>query len=284
MMKNLENDSLFALIRKYIKMYLPKQRKISPNTIRSYRGALELLVDFIKDKNRIPLKDVTIEMLTSETITEFLEFLENERGCSISTRNTRLAAIRAFLKYASVMDVTTVVIYTDVAKVPVKKTKTANMIKYMSEAAVSALISEPDASTAKGLRDRFFMILLYDTGSRIREMLNITLRDFRYGKTPTITLYGKGRKERTVPLMAKTVEHLRQYLSVFHPEHKDECPLFYSVTHGQISPLSDTCIRKFLEHYSVEARKRCPEVPPIANAHLWRHSRAMHLYQRGTGA
>jgi site-specific recombinase XerD len=276
------NGSLFGLIHNYLKIYLPKQRKVSPNTIRSYSEALELLVDFVKDKKGIPLKDVAFEMLTAETIAEFLDSLEYERGCSIVTRNNRLAAIRAFFKYAADVDIAAVAFLTEIVKVPVKKPDSIDTIKYMSETAVAALIATPDASTTKGLRDRFFMILLYDTGARMQEMLDIKLCDFRYGKTPSVTLTGKGRKVRTIPIMKKTVEHLRLYLSVFHPESKDDnCPLFYSIIHDEINALSADCVGRFLKKYSAIAHVNCSEVPVNAHAHLWRHSRAMHLYQHG---
>ena len=221
-------------------------------------------------------------MLTAETISEFLDFLENDRGCSITTRNNRLAAIRAFLKYAADMDVTAVAFLTEMKKVPVKKPNTIELIEYMSEAAVTALIAEPDASTSKGLRDRFFMILMYDTGARVQEMLDIKLDDFRYGKTPTVTLNGKRNKIRTVPLMDKTIAHLKHYLNVYHPDIKDDDrPLFYSIINEQMNPLSDDCVRKFLNKYGAAARKHCLEIPENVHPHLFRHSRAMHLYQHG---
>lgn len=122
------------------------------------------------------------------------------------------------------------------------------------------------------------MILLYDTGARVQEMLDMKLHDFRYGKTPTVTLHGKGGKIRTVPLMAKTVEHLRQYLNFFHPEPQDSGQyLFYSEIHGRRKPLSDRRIRYFLNDYGVKSQDACAEVPQKVHPHLFRHSRAMHL-------
>jgi Site-specific recombinase XerD len=279
----LEKDSLFDFIHGYLKIYLPRQRKVSQNTIRSYREAIELLVDFIKDKNKIPLGDVTFEMIKFETLSEYLDYLENERGCSISTRNSRLAAIRAFFKYVSEKDVTTVSIFKEIKKIPVKNPDTVQCVKYMSEDAIAAIISQPDTSKLKGLRDRFFMMLLYDTGARVQELIDIKLQDFRYGKTPTLTLWGKpNKKQRTVPLMEKTVLHLHQYLDVFHQNRKNENnPLFYVITHGQMHQLSDDCIRKFLKRYGESARTSCIEVPENIHPHLFRHSRAMHLYQHG---
>ncbi len=281
-MTKFEKGSLFSLIHSYLKIYLPKQRKVSPNTIRSYRDALESLFDFVKDEKKIPLADVTFEMLTTEVIASYLDFIQDERGCSTSTRNTRLAAIRAFFKYAAEVDVTVVAFLKAVKTVPVKKPDCIESISYMSETSVAALISVPDASTQKGLRDRFFMILLYDTAARIQEMLAMKLDDFRYGKTPTVTLHGKGGKVRTVPLMAKTVEHLRQYLGVFHPQPQYGGQyLFYSDIRGQRKSLSDRRIRYMLKSYGVKAKAFCSDVPENIHPHLFRHSRAMHLYQHG---
>ena len=120
-MPKLNDSSLFPLIHDYLKIYLPKQHKVSPNTIRSYREALELLVDYVKEQKQIPLGSVTFEMLTSDMILAFLDYLETERGCSISTRNNRLAAIRAFIGYAADRDITTVSVQSELKKVPVKK-------------------------------------------------------------------------------------------------------------------------------------------------------------------
>ena len=102
-------------------------------------------------------------------------------------------------------------------KIPQKKTVAAGP-KFMSEAAVKVLLEQPDTSTAKGLRDRFFMILMYDTAARVGEILALRIKDIHSGATPTATLHGKGAKVRTVPLMKKTMEHFRSYIRAFHPD------------------------------------------------------------------
>jgi len=281
-MNKFGNSTLFSAIHDYLKIYLPKQRKLSPNTIRSYREALELLVDFVKKQRSIPLQDVTFEMLTAEMILAYLDYLEDERRCSVATRNNRLAAIRAFLQYASDRDVTIVVVRNELKKVPVKKPDKAEVIGYMSMAAITAIVARTDVATLKGFRDRFFMILMYDTGARLQEMIDIKLCDLRISKTSTATLHGKGGKTRSVPLMEKTVQHLQKYLTLFHPEpYNRNDNLFYTIIRGQKSPISASCIRLFLKQYGEAARGYCLEVPENVHPHLWRHSRAMHLYQQG---
>lgn len=276
-----ESSSLFPLLHDYLKIYLPKQRNVSPNTIRSYRKALEALLDYVKVRKQIPLSTVTFDHLTADMILSFLEYLEAECDCSISTYNSRFAAIRAFMDYAADRDMTLVAALGELKKIPFKKPNNINVVDYMSMEAITVIVEQADASTSKGLRDRFFMMLLYDTGARIQEMLDIKLCDLQLGRLPKVTLFGKGRKTRVVPLMEKTVQHLQKYLSVFHSDTMPDTPLFYSVMHGNKHQLTDRRIRYILQKYGEKARSVCSEVPENIHPHLFRHSRAMHLYQEG---
>ena len=275
--------SLFPLVHDYLKIYLPKQRNVSPNTILSYRKALEELLDYVKEREQIPLGSISFEHLTAETIFSFLEYLESEKGCSISTRNVHFAAIRAFMDYAADHDVALVANLNKLKKVPFKKPDSAAMVDYMSMAAITAITEQPDANTPKGLRDRVFIMLLYDTGARIQEILSLKLSDLQLERLPKVTLFGKGRKTRVVPLMDKTAQHLKKYLSVFHENAAadGDVPLFYSVIHGRRQCLSARRVRYMLQKYGEQARQVCPEVPANVYPHLFRHSRAMHLYQEG---
>lgn len=276
-------NSLFPLVHDYLKIYLPKQRNVSPNTIRSYRKALEELLDYVKDREQIPLGEVTFDHLTTDVIFSFLEYLEMEKGCSVPTRNTRFAAIRAFMDYAADQDLALVANLNKLKKVPFKKPDNSVVVDYMSMAAITAIIEQPDTTTPKGLRDQFFMILLYDTGARVQEILDIKLCDLQLGRLPKVTLFGKGRKTRIVPLMEKTVLHLKKYLLVFHAGSVStvDLPLFYSVTHGEKHPLTPRMAQYILQKYGEQARCICQEVPEKVHPHLFRHSRAMHLYQEG---
>jgi site-specific recombinase XerD len=205
------------------------------------------------------------------------------RGCSIQTRNHRLNRIRAFYKYAAKMEPLAVIHQDEILKVPLKSTEKAEIVEYMSENAVKAILAQPDPSTPKGLRDLFVMILLYDTGARIHELMGIRVSDIRMGKTPTVILHGKGGKVRTVPLMRSTVGHFEHYCLAYHPDKDDYSDeyLFYVVRHGQKNKMHHDTARRFIQDYGKAARKHCSDVPDNAHPHLWRHSRAMHLYQHG---
>ena len=279
----LGNDALFPLIHDFLKVYLPKQRKTSPNTVRSYRKALESLLDYIKEQKSVPLYNVTLDMLTADVILSFLASLEDEHGCSEATCNNRCAAIRAFLEYASDRDITVAAVLTELRKVPFRKAPANRIVDYLSMEAITAIVEQTDVTTSKGFRDRTFLILMYDTGARVQEMLNISLRDLCLDRSPKITLHGKGRKDRDIPLMETTVQHLRKYLEEYHngTPLSSEAPLFYTVRNGKTRRLTDRAIRYMLQEYGKEAKNICPDVPENIHPHLFRHSRAMHLYQEG---
>ena len=281
-MAGVKDTMLFSLVHDFFKVYLTKMTNRSLNTVNAYRESLEALFDFIKAERRISLPEITFEMIDYRMLTKFLDSLE-ERGCSIQTRNHRLNRIRAFYKYAAKMEPTAVIHQNEILKVPLKATQKPEIIEYMSEDAVKAIWAQPDILTPKGLRDRFAMILLYDSGARIEELMGIRLCDIRLGKTPTVTLRGKGGKTRVVPLLANTAEQFKKYSAVFHQNanaYSDEY-LFYVFRYGQQNKMHHDTARKFIQSYCTAAQKECADVPANIHPHLWRHTRAMHLYQHG---
>jgi len=282
-MSRVTDITLFQLVHDFLKVYLPTQRNSSSHTIKSYQTSLELLFDFVKQEKKIRLSDIAFEHLNNQTIEMFLDWLEISRGCGVTTRNQRLACIRSFFNYAASMDSAVVIKHIELQKIPKKKTEKAEFIEFMSESAVKTLLQQPDISTRKGVRDQFFMILLYDTAARIQEVLSMRIKDIRLGATPTVTLLGKGSKVRTVPLMEKTAAHFKKYMTLFHPAEDEfsNAPLFYIFRYGEKHTMSDDNARKLMKEYGNTARKICPEVPDNIYPHLWRHSRAMHLYQNG---
>jgi site-specific recombinase XerD len=283
-MSGLTKGTLLGRVHDFLIIYLPKHRHVSPNTIRSYKKALDQFFDYVKVAKSVPLGDVTFEMVTAETVTAFLDYLEDERKCGISTRNQRLTAIRSFIAYVAMMDIAVAANLTELEGIPLKKTASM-VIEYMSEEAVSAVLSVVDTTTPLGFRDRCIMMLMYDSAARIQELIDVKLGDFRWGKKPTVLLHGKGGgKDRSVPISEKTAEHIRLYITQFHEATKSDpnAPLFYSVIHGKRNHLSLRCVRELIRKHGKSAKVKCAEVPENVHPHMFgRHSRAMHLYQHG---
>ena len=278
----LGEDKLYPLVHDFLKIYLPNHRRVSPHTVRAYRDSLHALLHYIKERESVALYQVTLDMLTTEAILSFLESLDSA-GLSDATHNSRVAAIRAFLDYASDRDITLTARLNELRKISFRKSPANRIIKHVSMNAITAIAEQADEDTRKGFRDRFFMMLMYDTAARVQEMVGLRLCDLKFEDRLEVTLHGKGGKERVIPAMENTGKHLLKYLSVFHDGEplSSEAPLFYAERGGKRKPLSDRAIRYMLQEYGTKARSVCPEVPEHVYPHLFRHSRAMHLYQAG---
>ena len=275
-------NNLFTLVHDFLMISLPKERKSSPNTIRSYKKALELLLDFVKDRKHIPLNKLTFDDITRDVVSEFLQYLEEDRNCSVSTRNQRLHCIRAFFRYAAQEDIKLVKHLAEVEKVN-KARKPKPLVEHMSEQAIQVILRQPDVTTVIGKRDAFLMLFLYRTGVRVQELVNVQICDISTSTHSSLTVCGKGSKIRTIPLRSDTMKHLQQYMELFHPGcspyTKDY--LFYTVRNGTKKRMTEDNVRWLLRKYGTAARQECLEIPENVHPHLFRHSLAMSLYRNG---
>lgn len=277
------DGSFFKYVRSFLTVYLPRNKCYSANTIKAYRDTINLLRLFLCEQKKIAFTEITFEMINHALVYEFLEWLKSSRNCSISTRNQRLAALKSFLHYCAIEEPSLAAIYMDVQDITALR-NTKKVVSYMTENALKSILTQPDIKNKFGMRNRFFIIVMYDTAGRIQEILDLKLSDiFLELDIPCIYLTGKGNKVRAVPLMEKTVLHLKEYLKVFHPTYpkKTDDYLFYTVIKGNKGAMSPDNVSVFIKKYANQARISCPEVPERVHAHLFRHSRAMHLYQSG---
>ena len=282
-MGKVKDAQLFMLIRNFLEIYLPTYRHAGENTVKSYRTGLNQYLDYVSSKKQISRFAVTGAMFSYDMVTEYLHWLSVDRKVSSATCNNRLAVIRAFISYASACKPEYIDLKSRLSQIKGKKNDQFGKVDYMSETAVKALMEAPDVSTTAGLTDQFMMVMLYDTGARIQEILSLRLCDLKIDKTPTAIIHGKGGKTRIVPLMPETVKHLKKYLSVLHPdEHMhSESYLFFTRHKGQKVQMCDDTARYRIQRYAAAAKENCPDVPDNPHPHMWRHTRAMHLYQHG---
>jgi len=277
------DDSFFKHVRGFLTVYLPKNKCCSQNTVKAYRDTLNLFRKFMLEEKAISFTGINFDMINHEVIYEFMAWLQNTRGCEAATKNHRLAVLKSFLCYCALEDPALMAVYLDIQNVRSRKVA-RNRVEFMSETALTILLEQPDPETQSGLRDQFFMILLYDTGARIQEILDLKLKDIHLNdQTPSIYLTGKGNKTRAVPLMDKTIAHLQEYMKTFHSDGDlgNDQYLFYTLIKGLKGRMSEDNVSYFLKRYAASAHQVCSEVPLRMHAHLFRHTRAMHLYQAG---
>ena len=282
-MGRLTENTLYPLVRDFLTDYLPQKRNLSAHTVKAYKTALDQLLDYAKEQKKIRLADVTFDILDDGMIPKYLDHLEKIKKCSVKTRNHRLNCLRAFYSYAAMSDISCVAYQLNISKIPFKKEEKAEIIDHLSEKAVKALLEQPDTKSRKGIRNLFIMVLMYDTAARVQEVIDLKICDFQLDDTPQVKLHGKGSKCRTVPLMPDTIAHYHRYMKLFHPDEPahSEKPLFYTMRKNRCSAISDDTIRVFMNKYAKTAHQLCPDVPEKIYPHIWRHSRAMHLYQHG---
>lgn len=278
-----ESNEFFRLLREYLTIYLPKQKNASGHTLKSYRETLNLFTTFLAGRKKCNLYSITFDDVTQDSVIAFLEWLSAERKCGTSTINQRLSVIRAFLKYSGSRNTVVNDHYISMQAVPFRKKGKRLTVDHFSEASLEAMLKQPDPSKKKQHRDLFFMILLYDTGARDSEMLGLCPADVVVKCTsPYVFIKGKGKKDRTVPIMEQTKQHFLSYTKRFGLDISDNTtPLFYTEIHGRKCRMSDDNTARFIDKYAAMARKICDEVPENVTPHMWRHSRALHLYRKG---
>ena len=260
----------------FFESYLPGIRNLSENTIKSYRDALRLLLVFCRDVCKISPERLDFKKLDDELVIQFLNWLESERGCSVSTRNQRLVAIHAFFRFASVQEPENMCLCQRILQIPYKK-YTQPIIQHLSPEQTRALLATPDPAKKSGRRDRVLLSVLYDTGSRVQELCDLRVRDTRLDQPSVITVTGKGGKTRFVPITNNTTELLGSYMMENRLDRRTcpDAPLFTNqkgakLTRGGVSHI-----------LSKHAAASLDETQKKITPHVLRHSKSMHLYQAG---
>ena len=279
----IKDEYFYKTVKNFLEVYLIKQKNYSKNTQKSYREAINLLLQYFKQECGIPYAQLGFEQINYTNICGFLEWLANTRGCSAQTVNLRLMAIRSFSKYASILDPAKIAFQVELSNVPTKK-GTVKVVEFLSEPALETLFLQPDINKSNGARDQFFMILMYDVAARCQELLDLRIGDIDFRKTnSSVYLTGKGAKCRRLPISEKVVLHLQNYLEIFHPlqARKNDDYLFYTVIHGYRHKMSPDTVATFMERYGTKGKLICSQMPDRVHPHQLRHSRAMHLYRSG---
>lgn len=278
----MKTDDFYGLIRAWLTIHLPRARRLSAHTIRSYKTALNTLLAYLREQQHLELADVTFDAIDHATVSGFGTWLLETKQLSASSVNQRVAAIKSFLSYCAGEDPALVATWLDVKRLrPVRAPQRAPDALPMP--AVEALIQAPGQDTKRGLRDTTIILLIFDAAARVQETLDLTVADIdTTAGRGRVILTGKGRKTRTVPIMDKTGRHLQQYWDVFHhgtPE--TDAPLFYTVRGGQRHQMSQDNISYLLNKHAATAREHCRELPDRIHAHQLRHARAMQMLRAG---
>ena len=196
----------------YLTRYLSHERGSSPNTITAYRDSFFLFITFMERIRNIKAEKLYLKSITKESIVAFLDWLQTERKCSDTTRNLRLATLHSFFRFVQYQNPDNLYEYQNIMSIKLKKTK-HTAINYLTTEGIKLLLEQPDYTSEKGRRDLALLSLMYDTGSRVQEIIDLTPSAIRLDKPYTIKITGKGNKTRIVPLLENQVKILKSYLN-----------------------------------------------------------------------
>jgi len=269
-------NPLPRLVQNFFTQYLTTERQLSRCTMTSYRDALRLLLNYVQVQTQRSPSDQQVEDWDAPCILRFLQHLENKRGCCARTRNVRLAAIHCFMRYISQREPAFLALTGRVLAIPSKR-YAQPLLGYLSVEQVKAILEAPTPTTFSGRRDRLLFQLLYNTGARVSEIVAVSRQDLLTGTCQTVTLHGKGRKERTVPLWPKTAGQMRQWLDQLPSE--PATPIFANRFGIRLTRFG---VAKRLSRAVEKAAQVCASLRgrPVS-PHVFRHTTAMHLLHAG---
>jgi len=268
--------SFAALVQAFFAEHLTEQRSLSPRTVAAYRDAFMLFLDFTQMRLGKSPATTSLSDITPELILAFLDHLEHERHNTVRSRNARLAALRAFLKFAAHRDMSSLHVIERSLGVPMKRFERP-MLGFLSREQMLAVIGTPGGSWVSQ-RDHLLLGMLYNTGARVSEMVGVCVADVVLDGAACVHLHGKGRKQRTVPLWRSTVKEVRAWLKL-NPQLAATSALLpnrdgKAMTRSNVTQRLASAVRSAVKINGDLLKRRI-------SPHTIRHTTAMHLLQSG---
>jgi site-specific recombinase XerD len=270
------NPTFPQLLHAYFNDWLMGQRNLSRHTVLSYRDTWRLFLRFIAQRQPCRIVDITFTQLTAQEVIGFLEHLEQDRQVCIRTRNCRLAALHSFFAFVADREPVALAQCAEILRIPTKRSP-RRAICYLEPAEVETILAQPNRQSVEGQRDHALLALLYNSGARIQEALNLCPKDIRFEPPAQVRLLGKGRKERICPLWPETAELLAALLR--RQPRDAEAPLFIN-RYGK--PLGASGVRYQLRRYVRSAAEQIPTLlDKNVTPHTFRHTAAVCLVAAG---
>lgn len=271
-------STLACLLESFFRQFLITQRRASPQTVSSYRDALQLLISFASERKGKRPHQLSVEDLDRDMILLFLDHLEYVRHNSVRTRNTRLAAIHSFFHHVASKDPALMNLVAKVVSIEGKRT-TKPLFGYLEKPDLDAILAACDRNTQQGRRDYTLLLFLARTGARVSEAVGVNVSDLILQSPPHVRLRGKGGKERAVPMVKDAVAALKTLLQERGVAGEPQAPVFVNARKQRLSRFG---VIHILRRAVVDAAERKPNLAarPIS-PHTLRHSLAMQLLQSG---
>lgn len=262
-------NSFATYLKRFFDEYLPIQRNLSDKTIKSYKYTFKLFLKFIVNNKNISINEIDFNILNKDIVRNFLSHLE-EKGKSINTRNQRLHAIKSFYQFVGIEDPANLINSQQILSIRTKKF-TKPLMDYLTIEETKNLIDCVNVSANKGKRNLVLLNLLYDSAARVEEITEVRVMDFDLSNKPTLKIFGKGRKYRTIPIMTKTCDIIKQYI-----DENNLARTSYLFSNAKNEKLTIRTIEYIVKKY-VTLSNCIKNITP----HSIRRSRATHMLEAG---
>jgi site-specific recombinase XerD len=275
-----KSPGFLDLLENFFTEYMPCSAGLSANTIKNYKNAFRLLMKYLYNMRGINSDCITFDVLDFETINGFLNWLEQDRGCGIATRNQRLTALSSFAAYAQNRTLDAAMFANAIDKAPVKTPAASPRTIFLLDE-VAILLGLPDNSTEIGFRDCVMLNLMYASGARAQEICDLTVRGVHFLEDATkLTLTGKGQKTRRVNIAQPCGILLKHYITQCGISKQLDRHIFSSQTHEH---MTTSCIKEIYKKYVTLAKAQNPMLfrEQSYTPHSMRHTTATHMLEAG---
>jgi site-specific recombinase XerD len=261
-------------VRRFLLEHVVADLNLARNTQASYRDALALLLPFAAKQGSQAVDQLEVEHLSPEVVRLFLAHLEDQRHCSVSTRNQRLAAIHAFARFVGARSPEHLAWCAGLTAIPFKKAAKGTL-PYLEKPEMDAILAAPDRRTNRGARDHALLLFLYNAGARADEAARLTVADLDLGPSPAVKILGKGNKARLCPLWTSTASRLKALVA----GRSGQEPVFLNRRREGITRFG---IYALVKRYAAQAAHRVPSIASKrVSPHVIRHATAVHLLRAG---
>lgn len=274
----MKQTTLARALREFLTDHLPRLRGTSRHTVQSYRDSFKLLLRFLSSERQRDITTLDIDDIQPEGVIRFLQFLEDKRHNTVSSRNVRLSAIHSFFRYVATSCPERIQHCQRILCIPFKRARNRT-VEYLEYEELEAVLTTVDRQAFDGRRDYALLATMFNTGARVQEVLDLKPCDLQLEKPYYVRLFGKGRKERVCALWPQTAAVLKAFLSEQHIDTTSRDPLFRNHCGGHLTRFG---VRYILAKYCNRAKIPKPSLgTKRLHPHSMRHSTAVYLLQSG---
>ncbi len=254
------------------------EQGLSSKTQENYKRFLEKFLYWLKKEN---LENIRPHELSSSIVWRYRVYLSRQcngtkaKGLKKSTQNYYLIALRNLMTFFAERDILAL----PSGKIKLARNKDDREVRFLNIKQIEKLLSMPDVSTKKGLRDRTILETFFSTGMRISELIQLNVEQIKIEKADSdmeLSITGKGGRTRTVYISERAMKWLKKYVCTRNDDKKKALFINYRARKDSPDRLSMRYVQTMIKKYALNAG-----LPANTTPHVMRHSFATDLLAKG---